>query len=70
MSESDSWCHNKTVDPQPQLTVNLGDVTSVTRIATQGLADRYVISFYMDYSEDGRNWMQYMEQGRRKRYTF
>ena len=51
------------------LKVSLGEVMEITRISTQGLYDSmlgsrryyaYVISYMLEYSNDGMNWTPYI----------
>lgn len=56
-----SWCTKETF--MEFLQVDLGDIHTVTYIATQGSPkkDAWVTSYFIEYSTDGRQWFQYKE---------
>lgn len=62
-------------DATPYLQVDLGRVTTVQQVATQGNPDsavknerhkRWVTKFSLEFSEDGKNWTEHKESGKLK----
>ena len=44
----------------PWIQVNLQETMNVTALATQGFPGLgYILSFYLSYSDDGNNWLNY-----------
>ena len=65
---TDAWCPPK-VDENQYLQVDLSRKTELTKIATQGqsgVKDRYVKSFTLLYSDDGKKWNQYGSKRKEK----
>ena len=55
-------------DKNPWLQVDLGSYTRVTRVATQGMNanDEWVTKYKLQYSDDGKNFQYYKQQGDKK----
>ena len=65
---TDAWCPPK-VDENQYLQVDLSRKTELTKIATQGQSgtkDRFVKTFGLLYSNDGKKWEQYGSKGKEK----
>ena len=63
---TDAWCPPK-VDENQYLQVDLSRKTELTKIATQGQSgtkDRFVKTFGLLYSDDGKKWEQYGSKGK------
>ena len=61
------WCTGST-NHGAHLEVDLGLVTSLCAVATQGIEkdDDWVRDFFVEYSEDGANWVRIQEDGKDK----
>ncbi|XP_076980275.1 lactadherin isoform X2 [Tamandua tetradactyla] len=61
-------------DAQEWLQIDLGAPTRVTGIVTQGARDlghiQYVAAYKVAYSDNGKNWTEYREQGARESRIF
>ena len=60
-SSTDAWCPPK-VDENQYIQVDLSRKTELTKIATQGESgskDRFVKTFSLLYSDNGKKWEQY-----------
>lgn len=62
-------------DVSPYLQIDLGKVTKVQQVATQGnptsavkndRQKRWVTKFSLEFSDDGKNWTEYQESGELK----
>ena len=62
-------------DVSPYLQIDLGHVTTIQQVATQGNPDsavrnerhkRWVTRFSLEFSQDGNNWTEYLESGELK----
>ena len=67
-SSTDAWCPPK-VDENQYIQVDLSRKTELTKIATQGESgskDRFVKTFSLLYSDNGKKWEQYGDKGAEK----
>ncbi|XP_048584529.1 uncharacterized protein LOC5514577 [Nematostella vectensis] len=64
LQKSTFWCTDEE-DKNQYLQVDLGEMRTVSRIATQGRGNWYnwVSAYYLFYSQDGQHWTPYSEQG-------
>ena len=62
-----AWCSNKLNDQQ-WLKIDLGILTTVTKVATQGRQGRsqWVTSYFISYSINNSYWANYTEDGEKK----
>ena len=69
---TDAWCPPK-VDENQYIQVDLSRKTELTKIATQGQSgakDRFVKTFGLLYSDNGKKWEQYGSKGKEKVMLF
>lgn len=66
-SKAGAWCSNKLNDQQ-WLKIDLGILTTVTKVATQGRQDssHWVTSYFISYSINNSYWANYIEDGEKK----
>ncbi|XP_068715117.1 lactadherin-like isoform X3 [Montipora foliosa] len=67
-TSTDAWCPPK-VDENQYIQVDLSRKTELTKIATQGesgIKDRFVKTFSLLYSDNGKKWEQYGSKGTEK----
>ena len=67
-TSTDAWCPPK-VDENQYIQVDLSGKTELTKIATQGESgtkDRFVKTYSLLYSDNGKKWEQYGEKGTEK----
>lgn len=65
---TDAWCPPK-VDENQYIQVDLSRKTELTKIATQGQSgtkDRFVKTYTLLYSDNGKKWEQYGSKGKEK----
>ena len=62
-----SWCAKRN-DVNQWLQIDLGSLTTVTKVATQGRQDssQWVMSYSLSYSLTGSYWVQYTVRGKKK----
>ena len=62
-----SWCAKRN-DVNQWLQIDLGSLTTVTKVATQGRQDssQWVTSYSLSYSLTGSYWVQYTVRGKKK----
>ena len=62
-----AWCSTKLNDQQ-WLKIDLGILTTVTKVATQGRQSRsqWVTSYFISYSINNSYWANYTEDGEKK----
>ena len=63
-----AWSNRDAIDPYPWIQADLGDITRVTGVATQGRCNhpQWVLTYTVSYSSDGQNWEFYKESGTEK----
>ena len=68
--KSGAWCA-KTSNNKEWLQIDLGNPTTVTKVATQGRqnADQWLTSYSISYSLTGSYWVQYTVRGKIKVIT-
>ena len=61
LNQIGSWCSNEGTLGKEYLQIDLGSVTNVTKVATQGrtLSSRWVTEYSLSYSNDAASWTQY-----------
>ena len=62
-----SWCAKRN-DVNQWLQIDLGSLTTVTKVATQGRQDssQWVTTYSLSYSLTGSYWVQYTVRGKKK----
>eukprot|EP00794_Sanderia_malayensis_P003261 gene3261-3742_t len=63
-SRSGAWCASDN-DTTPYLQIDLKERKRVNRLAMRGYYSRYVLSFNLEYSDDGTIWQDYIVNGRK-----
>lgn len=63
-----SWCPNQITDDKPYLQVDLGALTRVTKLSTQGSPVRkeYTQYFMLLFSDNETKWTTYKQDGKTK----
>lgn len=66
-SKAGAWCP-KTKNDQQWLKIDLGILTTVTKVATQGRQDNseWVTSYFISYSINNSYWTNHTEDGEKK----